>query len=150
MVSKIRSDALDLLARREHSKFELQHKLGVKGFVFADIAGVIQELINQNLQSDLRFVESYIKMRCQRGFGPLRIKSELQQRGIDRELSKKFLDESNPNWFKLAIDQRCKKFGKKIPDDLSAQAKQMRYLYYKGFATDQIRTMFKTKESKED
>ena len=142
MLPNVRLCALDILARREHSKFELQNKLSAKGFAIGDIARVIQDLVGQGLQSDARFVESYVNMRRKRGFGPIRIKAELRERGIDSELSERFLDEYSPIWFELAVAVHCKKFGKKIPDDLRERAKQMRYLYYKGFAADQIKRAF--------
>ncbi|HBC71254.1 MAG TPA: RecX family transcriptional regulator [Coxiellaceae bacterium] len=142
MLPKIRRSALDILARREHSKFELQHKLSLKGFAVGDIVKITQDLISQGLQSDARFVESYVSMRRNRGFGPVRIKAELHERGIDSTLGEQFLDEHNPIWFELATVMRCKKFGEKKPDGLREQAKQMRYLYYKGFTADQIKRAF--------
>ena len=139
MLPNVRRSALDILARREHSKFELQNKLSAKGFATCDIARVIQDLVGQGLQSDARFVESYVNMRRKRGFGPIRIKAELRERGIDSELSEQFLDEHSPIWYEMVAIMRCKKFGEKIPDDLRERAKQMRYLYYKGFTADQIK-----------
>ena len=73
----IRSSALDLLASREHTKFELYRKLISKGFESCDVVAIIQELEKQGLQSDERFVENYIIVRSKRGFGPLRIEAEL-------------------------------------------------------------------------
>lgn len=147
MLSKIRNCALNLLARREHSKLELQRKLLTKGFNADEIIPVLQVLEQQNLQSDQRFVENYILMRYKRGFGPVRIKAELCERGIDQETIDKFLAEYKSFWTKQVEEVRCKKFGKKIPKDLSEQTKQMRYLYYKGFDTVMIRRFFKEAES---
>lgn len=143
MLPKIRSYALNLLARREHSKLELQNKLFAKGFDSSDIAKVLQELEGSGSQSDPRFIEAYVTMRSRRGFGPERIKAELRERGIDQELSDKFVKKSDPVWFELAKEVHNKKFGAKIPEDLVGQAKQKRYLYYKGFNADQIKNCFK-------
>jgi regulatory protein len=145
MLAKIRNYALKLLAQREHTKLELQRKLVVKGFAPDLITKVIQDLEQQGLQSDKRFVESYIAMRCKRGFGPIRINMELCERGVDQELIELFLLDSNSMWLELAKKVRCKKFGKVIPGDLPKQAKQMRYLYYKGFDADLIRKIFNSK-----
>lgn len=143
MLSTIRSSALNLLALREHTKFELQRKLVAKGFIVNDITKVLQELVQQGLQSDQRFVENYVTMRCKRGFGPVRIKAELCERGVTQELIAEFLYDYRSIWSELAEKVRCKKFGEAIPKDLHEQTKQMRYLYYKGFDAELIREIFK-------
>lgn len=136
-----RNCALNFLARREHTKFELQRKLIAKGFEVSEITKVIQELEQQGLQSDKRFVESYITMRSKRGFGPVRINAELCERGVAQELIEQFLHSSASD--QITIETvRSKKFGKEIPKDLHEQTKQMRYLYYKGFNADLIRKVF--------
>jgi len=141
----IRNSALDLLASREHTKFELQRKLIAKGFEAREIATVVQELEKQGLQSDKRFVESYVTMRSKRGFGPIRIKAELCERGVDQELIEQFLSDYKSTWVELAKSTRSKKFGYEIPGDIREQAKQMRYLYYKGFDADLVRKILNSK-----
>ena len=49
--------ALDLLARREHSGFELKQKLCVKNFASDEIAAVLEILKQKGFQSDERFAE---------------------------------------------------------------------------------------------
>lgn len=142
MLSKIRSCALNLLARREHSKFELYRKLNQKGFPAGDITKLLKELADEKLQSDERFIESYIRTRSNRGFGPSRIKTELADRGIDYKISAPFVDEHAKSWLELARIARTKKFGKKLPGELKKKMQQMRYLYYKGFSNTQIKEVF--------
>lgn len=142
MLSTIRSHAINLLTRREHSKFELQQKLSKMGFALSDIEQTIDNLVRQGLQSDERFVEGYVNMRIRKGFGPVRIGAELQERGIDKEQGERFLVPLNSSWLELARRVRCKKFGKQIPQDLHRKIQQMRYLYYKGFTNDQIKETF--------
>jgi regulatory protein len=144
MVAKIRSSALRLLAQREHTKYELRRKLVAKGYAAELVDQVITDLERQGLQSDQRFVESYIKMRCRRDFGPIRIRMELSDRGVDPELIERSLVKSNIVWLEAAKKAKDKKFGKAMPKDLQQQAKQMRYLYYKGFPADLIRSIFNT------
>lgn len=142
--SKLRQTALDSLARREHSKFELKNKLLAKGFIDSDIEEILQELAAKGLQSDARFVEAYVAMRSRRGFGPQRIRGELRERGINQELSDQFLDERDSSWFELIIAVREKKYGAEVPKDLGDKSKQMKYLYYKGFNSDHIKNIFKS------
>jgi len=41
---------------------------------------------------------------------------------------------------------RQKKFGKAMPADYKEQARQSRFLQYRGFSTEQIRRLFKPTE----
>jgi regulatory protein len=126
---------MGLLARREHSKLELVHKLQARDFPADLINTAIDDLTKENLQSDERFTENYIRSRSNRGFGPLKIIVELHARGIE-----------NPNinindemWLANAKQTHTKKFGTNPPKDPKSKAKQMRFLQQKGFTNDQIK-----------
>ena len=77
--------AMRLLTRREHSSQEIKQKLVYKGFDSALIENLIKELRQENLLSDERFAESYVRSRISRGYGPSRIRQELRQRGTNDE-----------------------------------------------------------------
>jgi len=143
MSQQIRQKALDLLARREHSRFELQQKLTRYGFVAADIATVLDELVQQKLLNDARFTEEYVRMRVRRGFGPLRIREELHERGISTEIITESLFNSNFDWQELAKETFLKKFAGKSASSLSDKAAMMRYLQYKGYDFAVIKQVFK-------
>jgi regulatory protein len=128
-----RNYALDLLARREHTELELKNKLLVKKFDSDEIIKVIQTLQTQGLQSDARFLESYVSMRSRRGFGPIRIKAELIERGINKTLINESEAFNSLNWKELAENIICKKFGVEQPTSFQDKVKQKQYLYYKGF-----------------
>lgn len=134
--------AFNLLARREHSALELTQKLKQRGYSLTVIATVLNKLQQQNLQSDTRFVENYIHGRVNKGYGPLRIQQELQQRGVAFDLINIALDAYN-NWREYAEQVRRKRFGAKLPRDFSERAKQMRFLQYRGFAIEHINIIFK-------
>ena len=142
MSSIIHNYVLKLLALREHSKHELEHKLINKGFEISEIVPVLKKLELDGLQSDSRFVESYIYMRFQRGFGPIKIKAELNERGVATELIEQSLAEYKSKWLDLAKRVRIKKFGESMPRNWNDQTKQMRYLYYKGFDNRLIQQIF--------
>ena len=137
----IRRAAMDLLARREHSYSELVRKLSSR-FPENLVLEALQRLIDEGLQSDERFVESYIYSRQQRGYGPVRIRSELYQKGVDSELVVNFLFEDDDSWLKKAFEMRVKKFGEAVPHDAKSRAKQYRYLAQRGFSTRQINHSF--------
>lgn len=135
----IRQKLLDLLARREHSQHELQQKLQARGFAETAIGAVMNGLAAAGLQSDNRFAESYLHARAQKGYGPIRISNELNQRGVTIEVIATAMDRANCDWQALAEQVRQKKFGAAIPKDPVASTKQIRFLQYRGFTSDQIR-----------
>ena len=106
----VRNTALDILARREHTRLELSRKLKAKDFSEEEIEAQIDTLIDEGLQSDERYAESYVNMRRNRGYGPLKIKQELRQRGISSELVNIFVEFNDKVW----IDTAYQAYEKKI------------------------------------
>ena len=135
---------MNFLARREHSVKELQTKLVKADFDIDEVNAVIDKLITSNLQSDQRFTENYSRYRSQRGFGSLKIRLELKERGVSAELISQALDEADIDWFTLAMTVRCKRFGEQSPTDIKDRAKQQRFLQSRGFTHEQITESFKT------
>ncbi|HLQ24325.1 MAG TPA: regulatory protein RecX [Acidiferrobacterales bacterium] len=129
---------MDLLARREHSCRELSAKLLSKGYEPALISEVVVALQAQRLLSDERFTEALIRARRARGFGPVRIQRELQEKGIGDELIEDKLDFSGRAWLEQLDRVRRKKFGNALPRSLAERAKQTRFLQYRGFSLEQI------------
>ena len=129
---------MDLLARREHARSELERKLITAGFDADVTADVLQKLAGEGLQSDRRFVESFIQSRINQGKGPLRIHADLGQRGVSSALVDDVLAETDEDWRALAKDVRVKKFGRSRPVEFKEKARQMRFLQYRGFEPDQI------------
>ncbi|MGD9107682.1 MAG: regulatory protein RecX [Gammaproteobacteria bacterium] len=136
---EVRNVAIKLLAQREHSRYELQSKLLIRKYDRAVIEKVLDELSQTNLQSDIRFAQSYTRMKMARGFGPIRIRQELHDRGIADDLIEECLAISLDAWMQEIIKVRSKKFGSDVPHDYEERAKQMRFLQYRGFTTEQIK-----------
>jgi regulatory protein len=134
--------AIALLARREHSARELERKLRDRGFAGEVICGCIARLQQERLQSDARYAESYVLMRAGKGYGPLRIRVELAERGVADEFIAPPLDEMDGQWQALAEEARRKRFGSKLPGEFQERARQARFLQYRGFATDHFRNVF--------
>lgn len=135
-----RARAQCLLARREHSRLELQQKLVQKGFD-ADLSKkIIADLAEEGLQSDDRFVESYIRMRTNSGFGPIRIRYELKNKGIADEKIHQSVTLADKHWFDNAGKVLSKKFDYIDHDDIAMKSKQVRFLQYRGFTQDQIKS----------
>lgn len=137
--SRIRSSAIGLLARREHSTGELERKLESRGFDAEVTAEVLAELGRKGLLSDERYVTSFITHHAARGQGPQRIRSELRESGVAPELVERLLADADVDWVEMARAVRRKKFSAALPGSFAERAKQSRFLQYRGFSQDQIR-----------
>ena len=91
------------------------------------------------MQSDDRFTEIYVHSRVEKGFGPIRIRMELRERGVIEELISRHLDDSTINWRSHIKRVREKKFGNALPADHMNRAKQSRFLQQRGFDSSLIR-----------
>jgi regulatory protein len=131
--------ALRLLVRREHSAQELRHKLKERRCPEGVAEQVISALRMEGALSDRRFAEVYVLGRFERGFGPLRIATELRDRGVDQRLIDATLADYLPEWQASARRQRHKRFGAGLPAAFSDRLRQMRFLQQRGFSTEQIR-----------
>lgn len=142
LFQQVQNCAKAYLANREHSRLELHHKLLKKGFDSTIITEVLTQLQADNLLSDERFVENYLRARINKGYGPLRIEQELRERGIDSTLLSQALNCHDPQWLTRAKQAWQKRFGQ---DNLSfewrEQAKQIRFLQYRGFTSSQIKAV---------
>ena len=134
-----RNMAMNWLARREHSLRELRDKLAAREFEPEIIDATVAELASEGLVSDERFAESFVMAKMRKGQGPVRIRAELKQRGVSAELVQLQVYEAGHDWFTLANEVRERKFGGVIPSDFKDKAKQMRFLEYRGFDSEQIR-----------
>ncbi|MGO0307391.1 regulatory protein RecX [Endozoicomonas acroporae] len=140
-VNDVRRAAMDLLARREHGFTELARKLSGR-FPRELVFDALTRLREERLQSDDRFVESFVYSRQQRGYGPVRIKSELFQKGVDSELVGQYLLEQDDHWDERAKAVKERKFGASAPRDHKERARQTRFLAQRGFSMSQIYSAF--------
>lgn len=132
----IREVALNLLARREHSRLELHHKLTQRGYDSAQVLAVLDQLIADDWLSEQRFAEVYASNRADKGYGPLRIRRELRERGIDDDIITTVLKPLADLWQINLRKLYQRRF--ESPKDLADQAKQQRFLRHRGFTHDQI------------
>ena len=87
---------INRLARREHSRVELDRKLKTYHPELSQTERnqLLDRLVELNLQSDMRFAEMLIRSRLFRGQGRRRVEQELAQHAIDRSEVSHFFDES--------------------------------------------------------
>ena len=139
--------AFNLLARREHSRVELEKKLNTRPLKKGEnweppdseiLEELLESLIERNLQSDERFAESFSRERINRGRGPMKLRAEMRERGISDELQRDALLELEVDWFEQAVDVRRRRFGLAKVEEFKEKARQMRFLQSRGFSQGHV------------
>ncbi len=149
-VKRLYQKAVQLLTRREWGREELFHRLvkasqnkqavgwinspPVSAEITAAIHQVLDRLTEQGYLSELRFLTSYVTMRRQKGFGPLRITLELKQRGIPEAQIARVVETHAKHWSELARHLAAKK-----QQQAKTPIQQMRFLLSRGFSPEQAR-----------
>lgn len=135
----LRSRAIALLARRDHSRAELARKLerhiGEEDDP-AQLGRVLDDLDRNGLLSDERFASAVARTRSQR-FGDARIRYDLRRFGIADDLSASALAELAGSEVARAREVRSKRFAA-LPASAAERAKQARFLQSRGFSMDSI------------
>jgi len=139
----IRVVAMDLLARLEHSVYELTRKLKQREFEDDAIHEAIVALQQDNLQSDSRFLESVVIYRIHAGFGPIKIRYELRKKGVNDGLVDDYLSSLDVDWESSMASERIKKFGNSIPVNYKEKMKQARFLQNRGFSPESVMRLFR-------
>lgn len=133
---KLRDRALNLLARREHSRAELARKLAPHGDP-DEVAVVLDELEQENLLSNARYAESLAHSRAGR-HGSLRLKADLREKGVPEVVIGQVVAGAREQDLVAAREVWGKKFSQP-PRDAAERAKQMRFLAGRGFPAEVVR-----------
>ena len=131
----VRDIAVRCLSRREYAIQELRHKLLQRGADSEITDKVVSDLADENLVSDQRFTEMYVRMRIRRLFGPLKIRGELRHRGITDQLIAEVMPSGGDTWFDTASQWASKRCSGE--PDYAARAKIYRSLMNRGFTHEQ-------------
>ena len=148
-VPVLRRAAMDSLARREHSFYELSQKLLVKfpNATPETVDAVVSRLRAQNLQSDERFTEAYIRYRKTKGFAYLHIKSDLVQRKVPLPIINAYLFEDDAEWQHIATQLVERKIGAhdKLVFGSKLHRRISRFLESRGFSQLEARRVLASK-----
>ena len=131
--------AVKLLTVREQSRHELRRKLKSRRADPDLVDSVLDDLERRGLLSDERFTEAYVGQRSRKGYGPLRIRAELSERGIGHEIAAHWLDEGPYDWGEVLTQAAVRKFGETPVVDMRALAKRGRFLEQRGFPLSLVR-----------
>ncbi|EKM0526127.1 recombination regulator RecX [Cronobacter turicensis] len=154
--SRLLDRAMRILAMRDQSEQELRRKLGAvlpgknddeqAQATPEDIEKVIAWCHEQRYLDDDHFAERYIASRGRKGYGPQRIRQELQQKGISRTACDSAFAASEVDWEAQARDQAERKFGVPLPRTFPEKAKVQRFLLYRGYYMEDIQAIYRNFE----
>ena len=136
----IRLKIMDFLSRREHSAKEIFQKLSYRVESHDMLLQAIDDLVRDGLLSDERFAESYFQSRKNKGFGPLRIKNELSQRGIKESIFDSI--QKDTDWTACALEALKKKTNGKELMETKEILKLKKFLNYRGYEFQDIDKAF--------
>lgn len=132
---------LRLLARREHSQRELMEKLALRGFSQDEVLPVIAEIAAQNWQNDERFAEFFVRQRIAGGYGPVRIRYELQQRGITGVDLEVVAEEVVGGWLESLLALYSRKYAAEQSLSQAEWLKRSRFMLQRGFSGEMIKRL---------
>jgi len=136
---------LKLLARRDHTRAELERKLSAHASE-DEIAAVLDRLQQGDLQSDARFAEAYVSARRAR-LGSFRLRYDLRARGVSDALIDQALAEPGEDELVRARAVWQRKFDGP-PADAREFAKQARFLQSRGFGADILKKLLRGGEER--
>ena len=138
--------AVCLLSRKDHSNNEMRRALHHLSDDGTEVEAVIARLHDSNYIDDQRMAENMVSRLLRKQYGPLRIRLELRQKGIEQDVADAALNDCNADWFQVASDCRCKKFGNDRPADPKEKLRQIRFLQSRGFTMDMINEAMTSQE----
>jgi regulatory protein len=133
-VVELRARALRLLARREHTRQELERKLTPHAGSSEELQGLIAGLKQKNQQSEERYAEARARQLA-RKYGAAKIRQDLKSKGVPEELIARF--SSPQDELQKARDILERKY-RSPAATREERAKRARFLQSRGFSSEII------------
>jgi regulatory protein len=133
-VVELRARALRLLARREHTRQELERKLSPHAGSSDELKGLLAGLKQKNQLSEERFAEGRAR-QLSRKYGAARIRQDLKAKGVSEELISRFSSSEDEMQKAKEILERKYRTPAATREE---KAKRMRFLQSRGFSSDII------------
>jgi regulatory protein len=135
----IRARALRLLARREHSRSELERKLAEGTADPREVADLLDDFERRGWLSEARVAEQHLA-KARGRYGPRRVLNDLKQKGLSGDALTQAAAQLKQSELESATQAWRKRFGQP-PSDLKDKARQARFLAGRGFSAEVIRVL---------
>lgn len=110
----------------------------MRGYPAEDIETVLDDLERTDLLSEARLVEMYVAERLAKGFGPVRIRFELREKGLSDAQIDPHMQLDDEHCLALIGATHDRRFGAESRDQRQTLAKRARFLEYRGFPSHLI------------
>ena len=137
---RIRKKALQYLARREHTRSQLRKKLLRHGSR-NEVNEVLDRLVSDNILSESRYLESYIRSYAYKLYGPEYITASLCHQGFDPDKVEQSLSAARIDWLAGARRFYAKKFVRSKAMDEQEQQRRTHAMQRRGFREETIRAV---------
>jgi regulatory protein len=127
-----RTRALRLLARRDHTRAELERKLAPHVEDASALAALLDEFVENGWLSEARVAEQVVNSKRSR-YGPARIRQILVGKGVAPDVIESELVSVRDGEAKQALAVWSRKFGT-LPQSPAERAKQVRFLQARGYS----------------
>lgn len=141
--------AVGLLARREHSRRELERKLVAKGIEADEAHAAVERLAGQGWQDEQRFAGSLARSRAMAGYGPVRIRAELGTHDLPAHVIDAALEElqAQHDWREAARELLQRRLGEVAPTDPARRRKAQSLLLRRGFDGETVFSLTSGRDS---
>lgn len=129
--------AAGMLSRRPLSAAMLERKLLDKEFAPEAVDYAVERMRLLHAIDDEAYAETIIRSYRNKGYGALRIRQELYQRGVPKEIAAEQLGQMEPNWDKMHALLEKKLHGD--VSDRKEREKAMAALQRRGFSFSEIK-----------
>ncbi|HXZ51542.1 MAG TPA: recombination regulator RecX [Burkholderiales bacterium] len=137
--AELKTRALRLLARREHSRAQLACKLAPHAESREALEGLLDELERKKQLSDERYAEARAHQLA-RKYGAARIEQDLRAQGVAEDTAENLAAGARAGELERARAILARKYG--TPADTPAErARRARFLQSRGFSHDVIRRL---------
>jgi regulatory protein len=138
-VASLRARALRLLARRDHSRLELERKLGRHASDPVELGALLDDLQTRGWLSEQRLADQLLRAAAGR-YGTSRVVEQLHDKGVSLEVLAQARERARESELESATVLWRKRFGEP-PANLRERARQVRFLERRGFDPEVIRRM---------
>ena len=130
--------ALAMLDRRDYSRAELLKKLTEKGEDETEAAAAVERLAELGFVDDARYAPIIVRHYAAKGYGPQRVRQELQRRGIPRELWDEAMEQMPEQ--DDTVDRLLRSKLKSESPDRAELKKAQDFLLRKGYGWEEIKS----------
>jgi regulatory protein len=143
----LKARALRALARREHSRVELERKLAPHAESSEQLEALLDRLAETGLLSNERFAQSVVHRRSSTR-GAAVIRHELRAHGLAEETVAEHVQALERSEYERARALWNRRFGV-TPQSLAERMRQTRFLLARGFAAEVVRRVVGGKDDEE-